>query len=314
MRRTLAIRFTAGLFYLFVSIVTASAQTPATVSVRLLGPLSSESSRAGDSFTGTLAEPLIVKGRIVAHKDDLVTGRVRNAVSSGHMSRPALLTLHLQDVQSSSRHFPIATGDLTVKADSHAKRNILIVGGSSGAGAAIGGIAGGGKGAGLGALIGAGAGTAGAYLTGKREIVLPAETLVTFHVSSVSISPKELARLQPAEQENYGLQPSSEIYVEHDSRPVVVQRYRYEEDDENEEDGEHGDGEHEHEHRYERPRRVDVVFYNGHQAGIVILWPQRTERLTLHGDNLDDILEPLSEHTHISVRVLRSRVKIERED
>jgi len=45
-----------------------------------------------------------------------------------------------------------------------------------GAGAAIGGAAGGGKGAAIGALVGAGAGTARAYLTGKREIVLPAET------------------------------------------------------------------------------------------------------------------------------------------
>jgi hypothetical protein len=216
---------------------TAAAQTPTTVSVRLLDTLSSENSKAGDRFTATLAEPLVINGRIVARKDTRVTGQVRDAVSSGRMSRPALLTLSLEGVQSRSGQYPIATGDLTVKSDSHAKRNVLIIGGSSGAGAAIGGAAGGGKGAVIGALIGAGAGTAGAYLTGKREIVLPAETLLTFHVSSVTISPKELARLQPAEHEAESSPRTSDVYVERDSPPVVVlRRHRGEDEDEDDDD------------------------------------------------------------------------------
>jgi hypothetical protein len=57
-----------------------------------------------------------------------------------------------------------------------------------------------------------------------------------------------------------------------------------------------------------------MVFLSGHQVGVVILWPGRTERLTMRGDDLGDILEPLSEHTKLSVKVLRARVKIERED
>jgi hypothetical protein len=55
-----------------------------------------------------------------------------------------------------------------------------MIGGGGAAGALIGGLAGGGKGAAIGAAIGAGGGTAGAGLTGNREIVLPAETPVTF--------------------------------------------------------------------------------------------------------------------------------------
>ena len=171
----------------------AAAQTPSTVSIRLTNALSSASSQPGDTFTGTLAEPLAKDDRIVAHKGVLVTGRVRDAVSSGRMSRPASLTLYLRNVQP---RYPVQTGDLTLKADSHATRNVLIIGGSAGAGALIGGVADGGKGAVIGALAGAGAGTLGAFLTGKREILLPAETVLTFHVTSVTISPQELAQLQ----------------------------------------------------------------------------------------------------------------------
>jgi hypothetical protein len=44
-------------------------------------------------------------------------------------------------------------------------------------------LAGGGKGAAIGALAGAGAGTAGAAYTGNKEIVLPAESTVSFKLT-----------------------------------------------------------------------------------------------------------------------------------
>jgi hypothetical protein len=50
-------------------------------------------------------------------------------------------------------------------------------------------LAGGGKGALIGGLAGAGAGTAGSAVTGNHEIVLPAETLITFRLEkSVQIT------------------------------------------------------------------------------------------------------------------------------
>src|SRR5437879_836289 len=132
----------------------AAAQTRTTVSVRLVDTLSSESGQPGDTFSATLAEPLIVGDRIVAQKGARVTGQVREVVSSGRLSRPALLTMSLDKVQSQSSRYPIETGDLTIKASSHATRNLLIIGGSAGAGAVIGG-----EGAAIGAAAGVGAGT-----------------------------------------------------------------------------------------------------------------------------------------------------------
>jgi hypothetical protein len=50
----------------------------------------------------------------------------------------------------------------------------------AGVGALIGGLAGGGKGAAIGALAGAGAGGAGSAFTGNKDVVLPAESAVSF--------------------------------------------------------------------------------------------------------------------------------------
>src|SRR3989441_6263758 len=176
MKRILAAFSLAVLLFLCGLAGSAAAQTRTTVSVRLVDTLSSESSQPGDTFSATLAEPLIVGDRIVAQKGAGVSGQVREVVSSVRLSRPALLTMSLDKVQSQSSRYPIETGDLTIKASSHATRNLLIIGGSAGAGAVIGGAAGGGKGAAIGAAARGRAGTRGADLTRERENVLPPGT------------------------------------------------------------------------------------------------------------------------------------------
>ncbi len=282
-----------GLLLLIFSLPpSAVGQTRAQVTVRLIDTLSTGSSQPGDSFTATLATPLVVNDRIVAEKDTRVTGQVRDVVSSGRLKRPAMLTLSLKSVQAPSHRIPLETGYLTIKADSHATRNLLIIGGAAGTGAAIGGAAGGGKGAAIGAAAGAGAGVAGAYLTGKREIVLPAETLLTFHVNSVVISPQELAQLQRVS------------YPEEDV-PIVVKRRRHHHDDDEDDDDD------EYEHEFEHPRRIYVVFLKDHHARVRIHWPRRVEHITLKGDDLDDIMEDLAKHTRHSAKFLRVKIKVD---
>src|SRR5712692_8517184 len=242
MKRILAAFSLAVVLFLCGLAGSPAAQTRATVSVRLVDTLSSESSQPGDSFTATLAGPLVVGDRIVAQKGARVTGQVREVVSSGRLSRPALMTVSLERVESWSRRYPIETGNLTIKASSHATRNLLIIGGAAGAGAVIGGAAGGGKGAAVGAVAGASAGTVGAYLTGKREIVLPSETLLTFHVNSVQISPKELARLQRVGQGAGTAQGESDTDRERSSHSGVGRRRHHGEDEDEDEDEAHERG------------------------------------------------------------------------
>ena len=59
-----------------------------------------------------------------------------------------------------------------------------MIGGGTGAGMLVGGLATGGVGLAVGGLVGGGAGTATAALTGNRDIVIPAESIVHFTMAS----------------------------------------------------------------------------------------------------------------------------------
>jgi uncharacterized protein YcfJ len=78
--------------------------------------------------------------------------------------------------------YPVETGTIARAEKGKGKRSAAFIGGGAGLGALIGGLAGGGKGAAFGALAGGGAGTAGSAFTGNKQIVLPAETLLTFRL------------------------------------------------------------------------------------------------------------------------------------
>jgi hypothetical protein len=159
--------------------ITVPEGTP--LSVRLASSISSGTATDGSEFEGTLAAPLRVRGVQVAPRGASVTGRVSSAVSSGRLNRPAELALKLTSLKlANGRSVAISTSTWSQKATSHKKRNAEMIGGGAGVGALIGAIAGRGKGAAIGGLIGGGAGTAGAAVTGKKEIVLPSETLLRF--------------------------------------------------------------------------------------------------------------------------------------
>ena len=218
MRRKFWVCLSAGLLLLCGLAGTASSQTPNTATVRLVDALSTERSQTGETFSATLDQPLVMNGRVVAAQGARVTGRVREAISSGRLKKPASITLRLESVQSSAGRYPLDTQDLTIKEGSHATRNVVIIGGSTGAGAVLGGVLGGGKGAAIGAATGAGAGTLAAYLTGKKEIALPSETQLTFYLTSVAVNSRELSRLPRVGEDPSRAQASRESGDDRDAR------------------------------------------------------------------------------------------------
>ena len=166
----------------------AAAQIPAGthVSVRLGSEISSATAHAGESFQGTLARSLVVNGKTIAKAGAPVSGKVTLAKPSGRLQHPGELSLRLTSVDTESGTVAIHTAPYHRVAESHKKSNIEKIGGGAAAGAVIGAIAGGGKGAAIGSAAGAGAGTGVAAYTGKKDIVLPAESMVSFTVSSGS--------------------------------------------------------------------------------------------------------------------------------
>jgi len=323
MRKAIFAVFAALLLALigFAPVAGAQTEVRSAVSIRLIDGLSTGNTQQGDLFTASLASDLVVNGRVVGERGDRVNGQVRRVVSSGRMKKPAVITLSLQTVEARSGRIPLETGDLTIKADSHATRNLLFIGGAAGLGAIIGGASGG-RGAAIGALAGAGAGAGGAYLTGKREIVLPSETLLTFHVNSVSVNPREVQNMQdaarPRSQQDVRDYPA-QSGPSYDPYPVVVERRRVAGDDDDDEDYYDDDREGDHEHHRERyhehygseaPRSITVVFVENHYAMVDVYWPQGVEHLRMHGDYVADLYSPLSHHTGFSEQALRARIQV----
>jgi hypothetical protein len=163
-----------------VSNITVPAGTPITV--RLQNAVSSASSNAGDGFDAVLDAPLVVAGKTLAPAGANVKGRVVAAKSSGHLKDPGMIQLALASITIDGKEVPVASSSVIARGSSHEKRNWAMIGGGTGAGALIGGLAGGGKGALIGSAVGAGAGTTTAYATGKKDVGFGAERRLTFRL------------------------------------------------------------------------------------------------------------------------------------
>ncbi len=151
-----------------------------TLTVVLDEPLGSKTSSTGQNFSATVSSPVEVDGRVAIPKGARVTGVVRDAKSAGRFKGGAVLSVALSSVTVGDASYDLHTTNRTQTSKGKGKRTAGLIGGGGAAGALIGGLAGGGKGAAIGAVVGAGGGTAGAGLTGNREIVFPAETVLTF--------------------------------------------------------------------------------------------------------------------------------------
>lgn len=160
------------------------------IQVRLSNQLHTGEAQSGQRFSGTVVQPVVVGGRTLLARGATVHGRVTEVVSSGRLKRPASITLELRSIR---------TDALRIDAKSHLLRNVALIGGGAAAGALVGGAVGGKKGAAVGAAVGAGAGTTTAYMTGKKEIVLPAETVLTFVAGGGAVGTAPTAAASRAE-------------------------------------------------------------------------------------------------------------------
>jgi hypothetical protein len=150
-----------------------------TLVVRVGQTLSAKGSNVGDSFSGTLAQSLVVHGVKVIKAGTPVSGTVVAAKGQGRFKGAGDLGIAINRVGS----YPVATSAYEATTKGKGKRTAGFIGAGGGGGALIGGLAGGGKGALIGGLLGAGAGTAGAAFTGNKDVSIPAETVVTFSLS-----------------------------------------------------------------------------------------------------------------------------------
>jgi hypothetical protein len=161
-----------------------------SLTVRLGESLGSKISSPGQSFSATLSAPVEAGGEVVIPSGATARGVVIDAKPLGKFKGGAVLDIKLTSITVRGSERAIETSSVIRAEKGKGKRTAVVTGGGAALGALIGGLAGGGKGAAIGALAGGGAGATGSALTGNKDIVLPAESALTFKLRS----PLELRR------------------------------------------------------------------------------------------------------------------------
>jgi len=143
--------------------------------------LSASHNSVGDRFTGVLAAPLKSSGGAVLFaRGTRVLGTVTASKGQGKFKGAGALAIQVTSIAGT----PVNVSAYEKDQKGKGKRTAGFIGGGGGAGALIGGIAGGGKGALLGGLLGAGGGTAAGAFTGNKDVVIPSESTITFHLTA----------------------------------------------------------------------------------------------------------------------------------
>ncbi len=152
------------------------------LAIRINQHISVKTNRAGDRFSGELAESVMRNGGVVLPRGTRVHGVVTESKRRGHFKGRSYLGLRLTSLDYNGREYPLATGSIVRTKKGKGKRSAAFIGGGAGTGMLIGGLATGGVGLLVGGLAGGGLGTALAGATGNRDIEIPAETLVRFRL------------------------------------------------------------------------------------------------------------------------------------
>ncbi len=190
-------------------VVPAEITLPAgtAIPVRIDEMLSSDRNHQGDGFAATLEQPLVADGVVVAHRGQMVYGRVVEATKAT-ANQPSRLAVELTTLALADGSQVQARSSLTNwqggRESGREQADTVI--GPTVAGAAIGGIAARGAGAVAGAGIGAVAGAALVLLTRNRPTVVYPETAFTFRLDqplrvSTARAPQAFRFVDPSEYE-----------------------------------------------------------------------------------------------------------------
>src|SRR5271166_5635090 len=164
--------------------VNVSIPAGTTLTIRIDQHISVKTSRAGDSFTGELVDPVLASNNsVLVPKGTPVGGVVDVSHRRGHFKGRSLLELRLTSLTLNGTQYPLATRDLARSKKGKGRHSTALIAGGSGLGMLVGGVATGGVGLVVGGVVGGGAGTAVAGLTGNRDIEIPAESVVQFRLA-----------------------------------------------------------------------------------------------------------------------------------
>jgi len=152
------------------------------ISARTGQGLSSDRNTAGDEFSATLDQPLVVDGWVIAERGARLEGKIVE-INKGK-AQPELVLALTQLRTSDGQRVAIETETYSRRGQAASGESAAKVAVGTVLGAAIGAIAGGGKGAAIGAGAGTAAGAGVAVATRGRPAVVPAESLIRFRLKN----------------------------------------------------------------------------------------------------------------------------------
>lgn len=188
------------------------------INMRMNQGLASNKNQVGDAFSGTLIEPIVVDGIVVAQRGQLVYGKVAavGKVNGEHRLGVELTGITLADGSQVAIHTQLV-GQRGARMPGGEQAGIITT--TTAGGAVVGAIAGGGLGAGIGAGAGAAAGIIGVLATKNRPSVIYPETLLTFQTqSAVAINTNNTAAFRYVGPEDYN-RPATQMVQRGPARP-----------------------------------------------------------------------------------------------
>jgi hypothetical protein len=159
------------------------------LNVRLTEAIDVDAAAAGQTFKGVVDDPVMMGGAVVIPRGASASLQAVKVEQSGKMKGSDKISLKLNAIRFGGMVYEVTTAYVESKGKGEGKKTTRKVGGGAGLGAIVGGIAGGGSGAAIGAAVGA-AGGAVMASTGEEHLSLPAETRLTFNLTSaVTVMP-----------------------------------------------------------------------------------------------------------------------------
>ncbi|MGA2144120.1 MAG: hypothetical protein ABSH49_04065 [Bryobacteraceae bacterium] len=155
------------------------------VTVRINQFLNSDKNHPGDTFTASLAQPLVVDGVVVAVRGQTVYGNVVEA-EKAHSGHPSRLKLVLTGISLADGTQTPISSQLVASTGPRTPNGVQAgtIVGTTAVGAGVGAVAAGGTGAAIGAGAGAAVGIVGVLLTRDHPTIVYPETPLTFQITS----------------------------------------------------------------------------------------------------------------------------------
>jgi hypothetical protein len=176
----------AFIFTLFASFISASAQNDSsiyqlragmTLRVQMDNEINSRVASANDTFTATLAAPVLASETVLLPIGTIIEGRVTKVRRASYGGRSGTLEVSFQTLRLANGVKRDIEGVLVneLKIEASPTANVLMVIGGTAIGGIVGAVSGIDNGALIGAGVGAGAGTGFAFLRKGKDVKIKAD-------------------------------------------------------------------------------------------------------------------------------------------